>query len=250
MTADVGGLAIATRNANDGMSSAQTEENAMSEVTNMLQRMTAVVGKTVVTGSTTIAAALTGTITINGFTTASVARTTNAASRRTLVKVAINLISGQTGVKAMDTGDDNAELRPEAADERNIILAPTTLTAAATELKVGAHSASIGLVSQNGNSIEIGSTAAGRVSRTGFSIGTFERGVSAVTSDVLVVATAFTTANMLNADDLKINGIVIPRATNSDDTATDASALSSKKAGSVIAAAINASSAKTGATAT
>ena len=39
MTADVRGLSVAMRNANDGMSLAQTAESAMGEVTNMLQRM-------------------------------------------------------------------------------------------------------------------------------------------------------------------------------------------------------------------
>ena len=39
MTADVRGLAVAMRNANDGMSMAQTAESAMGEVSNMLQRM-------------------------------------------------------------------------------------------------------------------------------------------------------------------------------------------------------------------
>ena len=39
MTADVCGLAVAMRNAGDGISMAQTAESAMGEVTNMLQRM-------------------------------------------------------------------------------------------------------------------------------------------------------------------------------------------------------------------
>lgn len=39
MTADVRGLAVAIRNANDGISMAQTAEGAMGEITNMLQRM-------------------------------------------------------------------------------------------------------------------------------------------------------------------------------------------------------------------
>jgi len=39
MTADVRGLAFAMRNANYGMSLAQTAESAMGEVTNMLQWM-------------------------------------------------------------------------------------------------------------------------------------------------------------------------------------------------------------------
>ncbi len=39
MTADVRGLAVAVRNANDGMSMAQTAEGAMGEITDILQRM-------------------------------------------------------------------------------------------------------------------------------------------------------------------------------------------------------------------
>ena len=39
MTADVRGLAVAIRNANDGISLAQTAEGALNEVSNMLQRM-------------------------------------------------------------------------------------------------------------------------------------------------------------------------------------------------------------------
>lgn len=39
MTSDVRGLSVAMRNANDGISLAQTAESAMGEVTNMLQRM-------------------------------------------------------------------------------------------------------------------------------------------------------------------------------------------------------------------
>ena len=39
MTSDIRGMAVAIRNANDGISLAQTAESAMGEVTNMLQRM-------------------------------------------------------------------------------------------------------------------------------------------------------------------------------------------------------------------
>ena len=39
MTADIRGLAVAVRNANDGMSMAQTAEGAMGEITDILQRM-------------------------------------------------------------------------------------------------------------------------------------------------------------------------------------------------------------------
>ena len=39
MTSDIRGLAVAVRNANDGMSMAQTAEGAMGEITDILQRM-------------------------------------------------------------------------------------------------------------------------------------------------------------------------------------------------------------------
>jgi len=214
--------------------------------------VSAVVGKTVMTGTSMTAAALTGTMTINGVSTASVTTTTDAAASRTLIANVINLISGQTGVHAVDTGDDKTGLRLEAADGRNIIVALTTLTAAATGVKVGAQSGSFSLESQNGAAIELSSSAGGKISHAGLSAGTFERGVSAVTTDARAVASNAAGAVTLNAGDLQINGVTIRAATASDDTFSDSLALSSLKAGSgiAIAAAINASSKDTGVTAT
>ena len=242
--------------ADDNLSSGEKSASALAKVAAINQQsaatgVTAVVGKTVMTGSAMTAAALTGTVTVNGFTTAAVTTTTNAAASRTLIKDAINLISGQTGVHAIDTGDDNAGLRLEAADGRNVIVSLTTLTAASTGLKAGAQSGSFALVSQNGNPVEIGSTSAGRISRSGLGTGTFARGISSMTSDARAMATTSATASTLNSGDLRINGIAVRGATATDDTFSDVSALSSKKAGSAIAiaAAINASTADTGVTA-
>ncbi len=211
----------------------------------------AVVGKTVLTGSAMTAAALTGTITIDGKTTASITTNTNAAQSRKLVLDAINAISGQTGVTAVDTGDDNAGLKLEAADGRNVVVSLTTLTAAATGVKAGAQSGTFSLVADNGKPIEIGSTGAGRLSRSGLAAGSFERGVSTASTDARAVATSAATANTLNNGDLAINGVNIRGAAAEDDTFSDATALSSKKAGSAIAIAnaINASSGQTGVTA-
>jgi flagellin len=118
-------------------------------------------------------------------------------------------------------------------------------------VKAGAQSGSFNLVSNNGNPVEISSTSAGRVSRSGLQIGTYERGISAVTTDSRAVATSAATAFTLNSGDLRINGFAIRGATADDDTFSDDSALSSRKAGSAIAiaAAINASSADTSVTA-
>lgn len=253
----INGVVIgASSAADDNLSSGEKSASALAKVAAINQQsaatgVTAVVGKTVMTGSAMTAAALTGTVTVNGFTTAAVTTTTNAAASRTLIKDAINLISGQTGVHAIDTGDDNAGLRLEAADGRNVIVSLTTLTAASTGLKAGAQSGSFALVSQNGNPVEIGSTSAGRISRSGLGTGTFARGISSMTSDARAMATTSATASTLNSGDLRINGIAVRGATATDDTFSDVSALSSKKAGSAIAiaAAINASTADTGVTA-
>jgi flagellin len=171
--------------------------------------VSAVVGKTVMTGAAMTAAALTGTVTINGKTTASITTTTSAAANRTLVADAINAISGQTGVRAIDTGDDLAGIRLEAADGRNVISSFTTLTAAATGVKAGAQSGSFNLVSNNGDPVVISSTSAGRVSRAGLQIGTYERGISAVTTDSRAVAVnaaaAFTLNSGINASSADTN---------------------------------------------
>ena len=253
----INGIAIgASSGADDSVSSGEKAASAVAKVA-AINRSTAqsgvsaTVGKTVMTGTSMTGAALTGTITLNGITTASVTTTTDAAASRTLVTNAINLISGQTGVHAVDTGDDKTGIRLEAADGRNVILSLTTLTAATTGLKAGAQSGSYSLVSQNGNAVTVSSTAAGRLSRSGLAEGNYARGVSSVTSDARAIATAAASALTLNAGDLNINGIAIRGATASDDTFSDVQALSSLKAGSAIAiaAAINASTAATGVTA-
>jgi flagellin len=242
----------------DNLSSGEKAASALAKVAAINRAsaqtgVSAVVGRTVMTGSAMTAAALTGTVTINGKETASVTTTTSAAANRTLIADAINAISGQTGVRAIDTGDDNAGIRLEAADGRNVIVSFDTgaLTAAATGLKVGAQSGSFNLVSNNGEPISISSTSAGRVSRSGLQVGTYERGISGVTTDSRAVATNAASAFTLNTGDLSINGVSIRGATADDDTFSDDSALSSKKAASAIAiaAAINASSAETNVTA-
>ncbi|WP_164155642.1 flagellin N-terminal helical domain-containing protein [Sandarakinorhabdus rubra] len=213
----------------------------------------AVVGQTVMTGSAMTAAALTGTVTINGVTTASVSTTTDAAESRRLVRDAINAISGQTGVRAVDTGDTNGGIRLEADDGRNIEVALDTLTAASTGLKVGAQSGSFSLESVNGQPIEIGSanSSTARISRAGLAAGTFERGVSTVSTDARAVAANAAAVRSLNNGDLSINGIAIRAAASADDLFSSTVAASSSKSASAlaVAAAINAASEQTGVTA-
>ena len=210
----------------------------------------AVVGQTVMTGSAMTAAALTGTVTVNGVTTASVATTTDAAESRRLVRDAINAIAGQTGVRAVDTGDTNGGIRLEADDGRNIEVAVTTLTAASTGLKVGAQSGSFSLESTNGQPIEVSSanSASARISRAGLAAGTFERGVSTVSTDARAVAVDAAGIRNLNNGDLSINGVAIRAAAAADDNVSSTVAASSSKSASAIsiAAAVNASTSQTG----
>ncbi|WP_353216382.1 flagellin [Sandarakinorhabdus sp.] len=210
----------------------------------------AVVGQTVMTGSAMTANANTGSVSINGITTASITTTANASDSRRIVRDAINAIAGQTGVRAVDTGDNNAGLRLEADDGRNIEVALTTLTAAESGLKVGAQSGSFSLESLNGQAIEIGSnnSTTARITRSGLAAGSFDRGVSTVSSDARAVATSAATARTLNSGDLSINGVAIRAANGSDDTFSSTAVASSAKAGSAIAIAnaINASSEQTG----
>ncbi len=253
----INGVTIGSGSADDdNVSSTQKAASALAKAAAINRAsgetgVRAVVGKTVLTGSAMTAAALTGTVTVNGITTASITTTTNAAQSRKLVVDAINAISGQTGVKASDTGDDNAGLTLEAADGRNVIVSLSTLTAAATGAKAGAQSGTFSLVADNGKPIDIGSTGSGRLSRSGLAAGIFERGVSTASTDARAVASTAATANTLNNGDLSINGVAIRAASAEDDTFSDATALSSKKAGSAIAVAnaVNAASGDTGVTA-
>lgn len=253
----INGVSIGSSSGDDdNVSSAEKSASALAKAAaiNRSSSQTgvrAVVGKSTMTGSAMTAAALTGTVTINGVVTDSITTTSNAAQSRKLVADAINAISGQTGVRAIDTGDDNAGLRLEAADGRNIVSNVTTLTAAATGVKAGAQSGTFSLVSDSGNSITVGTTGSGRLSRAGLAEGVFERGVSTVSSDARAVPTSAATAKTLNNGDLAINGIAIRGGAAEDDIFSDSTALASKKAGSAIAIAnaINASSDKTGVTA-
>ncbi len=254
----INGVSIGSGSADDdNVSSVQKAASALAKAAaiNRSAAQTgvhAVVGKTVMTGTAMTAAAVTGgSIVINGKSTATFDTTTNAAASRKLAADAINAISGQTGVTAIDSGDDNAGIRLEAADGRNIVVSFSSATAASTGVKAGAQSGTFSLVSDNGKPIDVSSTSSGRLSRSGLAAGSFERGVSTASTDSRAVAAAAASAFTLNNGDLSINGVAIRGATAEDDTFSDTTALSSKKAGSAIAIAnaINASSDKTGVTA-
>ncbi|MFA7440904.1 MAG: flagellin [Sphingomonadaceae bacterium] len=255
----INGVAIgSSRAADDSLSSAAKEASAIAKAAAINAKtaetgVRAVVGTTVMTGTTqTAAASVTGTITINGVTTGSItsSATDNAATRTSVVD-AINLISAQTGVVAIDTGDAKQGIRLEAADGRNIAVNLTTLTEAATGIKAGIQTGTYSLVSDHGGAIEVNTVGDGVIARSGLAAGSYDRGVSTFTTDARDVAVDGTTFTTLNTGDLVINGVAIRAASAADDTASDTTAASSSKAASgiALAAAINASSELTGVTA-
>ena len=225
----------------------------------------ATVGKTAVAGVVQdTGTAVAGMVKVNGVDTAAFTLTTNKEINRTLVAQAINDISSTTGVRAINTGDDNQGLSLVAADGRNVVLAAGSTPGAATFAQMGLAAAgtyvgSYELSTKDGSPITVGSLVSNvqtgeKVS--GLNFGTYAADkAQIVTTDRTVQVTAPTNADsgVLGGNTLVINGVGIAAANGADDTASyeGSLAVASTKAASAIsiAAAINKSSAMTGVTA-
>lgn len=219
---------------------------------------------TYVSGSDMTAAALTGTVTINGVSTDTFSTTTDASTSRKLTVNAINAISGQTGVVAVDTGDDETGVTLTAADGRNISLTLSTLTAASTGLKSAAATTYVGsfsLFTLDGRDINISQKTADSTVEgyTGLQTGTYKADTALFTTVDRASVTAAplsTTTGLMYGNTMVINDVQIGAALSTDDTATwdpttGAGTTSSTRASSAIAiaAAINRKSEETGVTA-
>jgi flagellin len=84
--------------------------------------VTASLGNTQVAGSAMVVGTASGTLVINGVSTATIATVSDAGLDRAAVVTAVNNISAQTGVRAVDTGDINKGVILVADDARNITL--------------------------------------------------------------------------------------------------------------------------------
>ena len=226
--------------------------NAVSAQTGVI----ATVSGTTVNGSSMTAAALTGTVTINGVSTASFSTTTDAAISRATTVNSINAISSQTGVTAIDSGDDIHGVQLVAKDGRNIQIA-STISSTATGLN--ADSTYVGtyqLSSPSNSPIVLSSKMGGTIANADLTAGTYQANTAQVVTKARAVANAIapsdTTTGLLDGAALKINGVVIGAALSTDDTSSDTTAASSTKAASAIAiaAAINKTSDLTGVKAT
>jgi len=223
----------------------------------------AVLGNTTVGGTAMTGAGGAGAITINGVATASITTTSDMGANRALAVSAINAISAQTGVRAVDTGDVNKGVVLVADDARNITVAFGGAQSAAFT-GVGAASVYTGtyqLSSTTNAPITVSSSSNGNLVNAGLTAGNYSANVSAMTSvdrAVAAAAPSTTTTGLLQAGTLRINGTSIVAASTADDPASaDTNAAgtaitSSTKAASAIAiaAAINKATATTGVTAT
>ena len=246
--------------ASNKSSSAIAKVNAINAVSSQ-SGVTATVGVTTVAGSAMTAAAGVGTLTLNGVAIAGITVTTDAGVSRTNVVNAINLVTAQTGVTAVDTGDLKKGVQLVSNDGRNITLAYTTVTsgaftAASTGLgAANTYTGSYQLTSVSGAPISLSSTSNGTIANAGVAAGTYTANVSTVTSVSRAVAAtgaapSDVTTGLLEAGTMKINGIAIDAATTASDTASFVATSSTKAAsGIAIAAAINAKSSLTGVTA-
>jgi flagellin len=222
----------------------------------------ATVGQAVAFGSKMTPAASNGTLKINGVDTATVYTTDDAELSRAAVMTAINNISGQTGVKAVNTHDDNQGVVLVAADGRNIELDLGSMTSAATGLGASnVYAGTVELNTMDGKAINVTSNVSGDITNSGLNFGTFSadtaQAVSLKRHTAAAAPAAATTPNstqtgVFTGGTLVLNGVGIDAANANDDQASNTVVDSSSKAASAIAiaAAINKKTGMTGVTAT
>jgi flagellin len=251
-----------TKSYDSNASSAIAKAAAINRVSDQ-SGVTATVNQTTVHGSVMTAAVTTGTIKINGVETASFSTAADAELSRAATVTAINNISGQTGVKAINTHDDSKGVVLVAADGRNVTIEAGTgsLTEEATGLatKDKTYEGTYELNTQDGRAINVSSNVTGTLSNAGLNFGSFQADTAQA---VTLNRTAMTgtagpvsgdATGALKGDTLVINGVGIDAANANDDQASvDESVIgsSSKSASAIaIAAAINKKTEMTGVTA-
>jgi flagellin len=232
---------------------------AINRVTS-LTGVAAIVNTNVMTGSAmdTDLTAASGTVSINGFTSAPIVTTANnTRESRAAVVSAINAISAQTGVVAIDSGSDNQGIRLQSAKGGNIELAfnstgsSSTQFAARTGLKEGLQVGTYSLETTVEGPLDVTTTNTGDWTRAGLRPSDYALNQATMNTAVRPLVTAAADIQNLGVGDVLINGVAIRAALASDDTVSSTSSTSSSSASAIaMAAAINDSSALTGVTAT
>jgi len=217
--------------------------NAVSSQTGV----TAIVNTNTAVGADQTLAAGSGTITINGVTTGNIVLgAQNGTTDRAAVVNAINLISGQTGVKATDSGLSANGITLTAADGRNITV---SMTSAAGSTFTSASTGIVGVSSTTTyGTYTLSSSKA--ITVTGNSTNLQNAGVTAGTyaTQTAYASTTSGSTTSFTAGDFTINGVNVGASL----AASDSYSPTANAAGSAIAksAAINAVSSQTGVTAT
>jgi flagellin len=204
--------------------------NALSEQTGV----TATVNTTEAGGTaqTNPGAVLTGSVTINGVATANVSTTADLAANRAIIVKAINDISGQTGVTAIDTNDDTQGVKLQAADGRNINIESTggfTATGAETGLHADTNAAgavitpaslgggpvtgSVSLSSGKAFTIARGTGAKDVTTTLGLEVGTYGGGKTGQSLDTIDLTTAAGATAALTAIDNALASVNNSRGT-------------------------------------
>ncbi|MCX8048121.1 MAG: flagellin [Methylohalobius sp.] len=258
-----------TASTNNASASAIAKAAAINRVSSQTGVIAKVNANTVAGQSMTSGGADNATVDINGVTISLAIGGADLAADRKAVVTAINAVRDQTGVEAIDTGQDSTGITLRAADGRNIEISnfnsTNTLSLANYGLAAaGTYEGSVTLVSTTGKPIKVeaGTNGEAGLKRVGLVAGTYDAKVATVSTldgkSVGAQGTHITASSgmgaqvALNDGDLVINGVAIQAARATDDTASDTTANSSIKEASAIAiaAAINRASAATGVTAT
>jgi flagellin len=219
----------------------------------------ATVNPTVMTGAAMFGTGqVSGTLNINGFTTPMINTVLdNSRDSRIAVVNAVNFITAQTGVHAVDSLTDNGGITLVADDGRNIELIFNTANADSdfsrlTGLKQGVQSGTFSLESSVETPINLTTATNGNISRAGLEIANYDsRDMSTVNTIDRAEVKTVAQIKSLGINDLKINGLAIRAANPEDDTLSNVMSSTSSRTASAIAtvAAINDSSKMTGVTA-
>jgi len=231
-----------------------TAINLVSDKTNVVASVNAntVYGNTAVMETTSNSS--TGTVTINGVTTSSFSLGTSGSTSvaRQATVQAINQISAQTGVTAIDNGDDYHGVSLVAADGRNIVVGSYggSMNAVITGLAAaGTYVGTYSLQSTNGAPISISSKVGGTLANSGLIAGTFDSNTATTVTRARAGATS-SAFQALTGDALQINGVTVGAAVATDDLATYSTTAGTKVSSAIAtAAAINKVTSLTGVTA-
>lgn len=243
----INGVAISPSKSDDDTASVDNQEaSAIAKVAAINSKydetgVKAFVNTNTVSGSEMVASAMTGNIILNGVEI-SLQTTSDAATTRASVAQAINAVSQQTGVKAVNTDSDSLGITLVAEDGRNISLGVDNSTgfgsaslasiAEATGLALGAtyntatnsgdyetYEGGYTLVADGDvKSIEISGgdgTGNGDLKNAGLTAGSYDRGVAQVTS----VAQTETTNDSISTTSffaLEGKGTAVSTATSSN----------------------------------